>query len=146
VRARTFFLLFALLSCAIAPALAQEGIRLPARPSAGIDPSFAGGWLAPERERLGLAQYHWRDSIGFAPSQRLQWSYAFTPRSSFGMSMASGRDFIAEPVYGVDVRQYGLIGRYSLAPDWSLSAETLSRDPGSLFRLQDLRIGLRRQF
>ena len=146
MRARILFLLFALLS-ASAPALAQDGIRLPARPSAGIDPGLAGGgWLAPERERLGLAQYHWRDSIGFAPSQRVQWSYAFTPRSSLGMSMASGRDFIAEPVYGVDVRQYGLIGRYSLAPDWSLSAETLSRDPGTLFRMQDFRIGLRRQF
>ena len=32
-------------------------------------------------------------------------------------------------------RQYGLFGRYSLAPDWSLSAETLSREPGNLLRL-----------
>jgi hypothetical protein len=62
------------------------------------------------------------------------------------MSVASGRDFYSEPMYGAEARQYGLIGRYSLAPEWSLSAETVSRDPGALFRLQDLRFGLRRQF
>ena len=129
-----------------APALGEDGLRLPARPGPGIDPSFAGGWLSPERDRLGFAQYHWRDSIGFAPNQRMQWSYALGARSSFGMSVASGRDFFSEPVYGSDVRQYGLVGRYSLAPDWSLSAETVARDPGTLFRLQDFRIGVRRQF
>jgi hypothetical protein len=127
-------------------AFGQDGLRLPSRSTAGIDPSFAGGWLSPERDRLGYAQYHWRDSIGFAPNQRMQWSYAFGARSSLGMSVASGRDFITEPVYGAEVRQFGLIGRYSIAQDWSLSAETIAREPSTLFRLQDFRIGLRRQF
>jgi hypothetical protein len=142
------FVLVALLGLAGAafPALAQEGLRPPARPGAGLDPSYAGGWLSPERDRLGFTPYHWRDSIGFAPNQRVQWSYALGARSSLGMSVTNGRDFITEPIYGAEARQYGLVGRYSLAPDWSLSAETVARDPGTLFRLQDFRIGVRRQF
>jgi hypothetical protein len=76
----------------------------------------------------------------------MNWSYAFGPQGSLGMSVASGRDFATEPVYGTEVRQYGLVGRYSLAPDWSLSAETVGRQPGTVFRLHDFRIGLRRQF
>ncbi|MBV8032184.1 MAG: hypothetical protein JO035_11805 [Betaproteobacteria bacterium] len=128
------------------PALAEDGLRLPVRPGAGIDPAFAGGWLSPERDRFNYAPYHWRDSIGFAPNQRMQWSYALGARSSFGMSVTSGKDFLSEPVYGTDVRRYGLIGQYSIAPDWSFSAETVSRDPGALFRMQDLRFGIRRQF
>jgi hypothetical protein len=139
------WLSFVLLGIASAAA-GQDGLRMPGRAGSGIDPSFAGGWLSPERDRFGYAQYHWRDAIGFAPTQRMQWSYAFGQHSSFGMSVSNGRDFIAEPVFGADARQYGLVGRYSLAPDWSLSAETVSREPGSLFRLNDLRIGLRRSF
>ena len=131
-------------------AAAQDGLRIPARPGAGIDPTFAGGWLSPRSDqfgdRFGYSRYHWRDSIGFAPTRRMQWSYDFGARSSFSMSVSSGRDYAAEPVYGTEARQYGLIGRYSLAPDWSLSAEAVSREPGSLFRLNDFRIGLRRQF
>jgi hypothetical protein len=127
-------------------AVAQDGLRMPGRAGSGIDPSLAGGWLSQERDRFGYSQYHWRDAIGFAPTQRMQWSYAFGQQGSVGMSVANGRDFAAEPVYGADARQYGLVGRYSLAPDWSLSAETVSREPGSLFRLNDFRIGLRRSF
>lgn len=145
VRSLLLVPLFGLLLAA-SSAFGQEGLRLPARPGAGIDPAFAGGWLSHERDRFGFAQYQWRDSIGFAPTQRMQWSYAVGARSSFGMSVSQGRDFLADPVYGADARQYGVIGRYSLAPEWSLSAETVARDPGTLFRLQDLRIGLRRQF
>jgi hypothetical protein len=157
VRARLNVILSALFVAGMAmgslPTLAQDGLRLPARPGAGLDPSLAPGWLGPRSEQAGSERFGfgsgpflWRDSIGFAPTQRMQWSYAFGARSSLGMSMASGRDYLADPVYGVDARQYGLIGRYSLAPDWSLSAEAVSRDPGTLFRLQDFRIGLRRQF
>jgi hypothetical protein len=39
-----------------------------------------------------------------------------------------------------------LYGRYSLNPDWALSAETLGRDATGLFRLQDFRIGVQRRF
>ena len=130
---------------AIAPAaLAEDGLKASYRDS-GIDPSFAPGWLSPERERQGFAAFHWRDSIGFSPTARMQWAYPMG-HSSFGMSVASGKDFDSAPVVGADARQYGFFGRYSLAPDWSLSAETVSRDPNTLFRLQDLRIGVRRQF
>ncbi len=138
-------LLYALLGAAL-PAAAQDGLRLPARPETGIDPSYAPGWFNPARERYGFAQYHWRDSTGFAPTQRMHWSYDLGARSSLGMSMTSGRDFNSDPVYGAEARQYGLIGRYSLAPDWSLSAETMTRDPATVLRIQDFRIGLRRQF
>jgi hypothetical protein len=137
--------LFVLLGTAFSAA-AQDGLRVPGRAGSGIDPGLAGGWLSQERDRFGYSQYHWRDAIGFAPTQRMQWSYALGQQGSVGMSVANGRDFASEPVYGADARQYGLVGRYSLAPDWSLSAETVSREPGSLFRLQDFRIGLRRSF
>ena len=97
-------------------------------------------------ERFGFSQYHWRDAIGFAPTRRMHWSYAVGQHGSLGMSVSSGRDFAAEPVFGTEARQYGLVGRYSLAPDWSLSAETVAREPGTMLRMNDLRIGLRRQF
>lgn len=144
VRAATRTLALAAGIAATFPALAEDGLRVTYRDS-GIDPSFAPSWLNPERERLGFATFHWRDSIGFAPTARMQWAYP-VGRSSLGMSVASGKDYDGAPAVGVDARQYGFFGRYSLAPDWSLSAETFSRDPNALFRLQDLRIGVRRQF
>lgn len=132
------------LAAAASATLADDGLKVTYR-GPGIDPSFAPGWLNPERDRLGFTSFHWRDSIGFSPTARMQWAYPLG-RSSLGMSVASGKDYDSAPVVGVDARQYGFFGRYSLAPDWSLSAETFSRDPNSLFRLQDLRIGVRKQF
>lgn len=134
------------LTAAGTPASADDGLKLTYRAGgSGIDPSFAPTWLNPERDRLGFASYHWRDSIGFSPTARVQWAYP-VGQSSVGMSVASGKDFDAATAYGIETRQYGFFGRYSLAPDWSLSAETVSRDPTVLFRLQDLRVGIRRQF
>ena len=134
--------------CLALAARAEDGLRLDSRtPSGvGIDPSFAPGWLNPQRDRLGFSAYHWRDAVGFAPTARMQLAYPMGGQASLGMSFASGKDYDSAPVYGADVRQYGLFGRYSLAPDWSVSAEALSRDPNTLLRLQDFRIGLRRQF
>ena len=137
-----------LAAAASVPVRGEDGLRLSSRSLAGtgIDPSFAPGWLNPERDRLGFSAYHWRDAVGFTPTSRMQLAYPFGRQTSLGMSVASGRDFDSAPLYGAETRQYGLFGRYSLAPDWSLSAETVSRDPNTLFRLQDFRIGLRRQF
>ena len=146
----SLFLIPLWLAAVALPAGAQDGLRIDERSvGAGIDPRLAAGWLSPRFEqfdRFGFARYHWRDAIGFAPTRRMHWSYDFGERASLGMSVSSGRDFLAEPVYGAEVRQYGLVGRYSLAPDWSVSAETVGREPGMMFRLNDLRIGLRRQF
>ncbi|MGQ0653198.1 MAG: hypothetical protein ACT4P4_13185 [Betaproteobacteria bacterium] len=131
-----------LAACALgaaAPAFGQTGIRLPERSEPGIDPRFARGWLAPNFDRFGFAQYRWRDALGFAPSPRMHWSYSFSERGSLGMSMSSQRDFEPE-------RAMSLHGRYWLSPDWALSAESMSREPGSVFRLQDLRIGVHRRF
>ena len=130
------------------PALGQDGgLKASSRGEQGIDPSFAAGWLNYERDRLGFERYHWRDATGFLPSQRMQWSYTFGQSGSLGMSFMSGRDFESSPIYGAEARQYGLFGRYSLAPDWSLSAETtLTRDPINSLTRQEYRIGLRRQF
>jgi hypothetical protein len=131
--------LFAGLVAAL-PALAQSGLRLPERGEPGLDPRFARGWLAPEYDHFGFAAYQWRDAYGFAPSERMRWSYAFGERASFSMSLANPRDWDWEP------RPLSLFGRYSLSPAWALSAESMSRDASGLFRLQDLRIGVQRRF
>lgn len=128
-----------------APAPAQDGLRLPGRLGEGIDPSLASGWFKPTHDRIGIAPNNWRDSFGFAPAARLQWTYPLG-QYSLGMSMASGRDYEAAPVFGAETRQYGLVGRYWFSADWSVNAEAVSREPGNVFRLQDFRIGLRRQF
>jgi hypothetical protein len=123
------------LLCA-APALGQSGLRLPERGEPGLDPSFARGWLAPEYDRFGFAAYHWRP--------RAQWSYAFSERGNLSMSLASvgnaGRESELEQ------RPLSVFGRYWFSPDWAVSAESLSRDPTGLFRLQDFRIGVQRRF
>ena len=122
------------------PAFAQSGLRLPERGEQGLDPSFARGWLAPEYDRFGFAAYQWRDAYGFAPTPRMRWSYAFGERGSLSMSYANLRESEFEP------RPLSVFGRYWLSPDWALSAESLSRDPTGLFRLQDFRIGVQRRF
>ncbi|HZQ74954.1 MAG TPA: hypothetical protein VFB08_18725 [Burkholderiales bacterium] len=134
------FLIAALLAAAALPAAAQS-LRLPQRAEPGLDPSFARGWLAPTYDPYGFSRFQWKDAVGFAPSTRMNWSYAFGERGSLGMSYANG---IYDPA--TDGRQYGLFGRYSLTQDWSVSAETLSSQPGSVFRLQDFRIGFQRRF
>jgi hypothetical protein len=126
------------------PAHGESGLRVPQRGEPGLDPSFARGWLAPDFDRFGFAAFNWKEAIGFAPSQRMNWSYAFGGRGSLGMSYANGRD--VDPVTSIDGRQFGLFGRYAFAQDWSLSAEAVAREPGTLFRLHDLRIGVQRQF
>jgi hypothetical protein len=144
MRNRTLGLL-AVFSLGIAmPAISQDGLRLPSRAAgSGLDPSLAQNWLVAE-PRI-FAPHNWRDAIGFAPTARVQWSYPMG-QHSLGMSLASGREYESAPILGAETRQYGLFGRYSLTQDWSLNAEALSRDAGTVFRLQDFRIGLRRQF
>lgn len=122
------------------PAWAQSGLRVPERAEPGLDPSFARGWLAPEYDRFGFAAYQWRDIYGFAPGPRMRWSYAFGERADLSMSLASPREWDLEP------RPLSLFGRYWFSPDWAVSAESLSRDPTGLFRLQDFRIGVQRRF
>lgn len=127
------------------PAFGQDGLRLPERTGgSGLDPSYASGWWA-ERDRLGFAPNNWRDAIGFTPNARVQWSYPLG-QYSVGMSMASGRDYEGAPIFGAETRQYGVMGRFALSTDWSVNAEAISREPGAVLRLQDFRIGLRRQF
>lgn len=123
------------------PAPAQSGLRLPERAEPGLDPKFARGWLAPDFDRFGFASYNWKDVLGFAPSRRMNWSYAFGERGSLGMSLRS-----APGEFEYDRRQLSLFGRYWFAPDWALSAEALSREPNGLLRLNDWRIGVQRRF
>jgi hypothetical protein len=135
MRARTALLLLFL---SASQALAQSGLRVQQQGEPGLDPSFARGWLGPDYDRFGFALYNWRETVDFAPGQRMNWSYTLNDRSSLGMSMGNN--------YYLDERQLSLYGRYSLTADWALSAETLSRDPSGLFRLQDFRIGVQRRF
>ena len=124
---------------ATAPAYAQSGLRLPERSEPGLDPNFARGWLAPEFDRFGFVSYQWKDAYGFAPTQRMNWSYTFGERTNLGLSVNS-----RDPDY--DQRNVSVYGRYWFAPDWAVSAESLSREPTGLLRLQDIRIGVQRRF
>ena len=133
MKARTALLLVFLVA---GQAVAQSGLRLPQQGEPGLDPTFARGWLAPDYDRYGSALHNWREAVGFAPGQRVNWSYTLNNRSSLGMSMGELEE----------QRQLSLYGRYSLTADWALSAETLSRDASGLFRLQDFRIGVQRRF
>jgi len=136
MRRKTALLILLLLA---GPALGQSGLRLPQQGEPGLDPTFARGWLAPDFDRYGFALSHWRETVGFAPGQRMSWSYSLNDRSTLGMWMGNG-------YYLDDQRQMSVYGRYSLTPDWALSAETLSRDPAGLFQLRDFRIGVQRRF
>jgi len=123
------------------PALGQSGLKVPERREPGLDPAFARGWLAPEYDRFGFAAYQWRDAYGFAPSPRMQWSYALGQRANLSMSVANnGRES------DIDHRPLSVFGRYWFAQDWAVSAESASRDATGLFRLQDFRIGVQRRF
>ena len=135
MNARTALLLCLL--CA-SQASAQSGLRLPQQGEPGLDPTFARGWLAPDYDRFGFALNNWRETVGFAPGQRMQWSYTLD-RGTVAMGWSSGRELEAE-------RQLSLYGRYSLTPDGALSAETLGRDATGLFQLRDVRIGVQRRF
>ena len=132
-------LVFLALSSA-APVFAQSGLRMPDRAEPGLDPNFAKAWLAPEYDRFGFA-YPLRDSYAFAPSPRMQWSYALGQRGNVSMSLANnGRESDLEH------RPLSVFGRYWFAQDWAVSAESMSRDATGLFRLQDFRIGVQRRF
>lgn len=125
-------------------ALAQSGLRLPQRDEPGLDPAFVrSGWLAPRYDRFGFVSQPWRDGLGFAPAQ-LHWSYDLSSRASFSMSYATAGTYSRDSE--LDMRPLSLFGRYWLTNDWAVSAESLSRDPGGLLRLQDFRIGVQRRF
>ncbi len=128
-----------LLSLLAGQALAQSGLRLPSTGEPGLDPTYARGWLSADYDRFGTALHNWREAVGFAPGQRMQWSYSLNDRSSLGMGMSKSRDL-------EDERQLSLYGRYSLTPDWALSAESLSQNPAGLLQLRDFRIGVQRRF
>lgn len=133
--------LFAALSF-IGAASAQSGLKLPERGEIGIDPTFARGWFAPEYDTFGFAAPHWRDAPSLAAgASRMRMSYAFGSRTSLGMSL-SRESYYSE----LEQRPLSLFGSYHFTQDWALSAESLSRDPLGLFRLQDFRIGLQRRF
>jgi len=120
-------------------ALAQSGLRLPQQVEPGLDPTFARGWLAPDYDRFGFALNNWREAVGFAPGQRMHWSYTLSDGSSLGLSLG-------QTAYVDENRQVSVYGRYSFTSDWAVSAETLSRDASGLLRLQDFRIGVQRRF
>ena len=138
VHRASHLILAAVLACSVS-AFGQS-LRVPERSEPGIDPTFARGWLAPDFDRFGFAHSHWKDAIGFAPGQRMNWSYTFSERHSLGLSMGAPREFEYDP------RQLSVFGRYWFAQDWALSAETLSREPTGLLRLNDFRIGVQRRF
>jgi hypothetical protein len=145
MQSRTFIRTLICASLAVALPVQAQSLRAPQRGEPGLDPTFARGWLAPDYGRFGFAHYQWKDAMGFAPGQRMNWSYKFGERGSLGMSYANGRD-VDPTASALEGRLFGLFGRYSFAQDWSVSAEAIAREPGMFFRLQDLRIGVHRRF
>jgi hypothetical protein len=143
MQSRTFprLILISLLAAAL-PVFGQSGLRVPQRGEPGIDPGFARGWLAPDYDRFGFARQEWKHMVGFAPTQRMNWAYAFGDRASLGLSYSNARDLDSV----IDGRQFGVFGRYSFSSNWSLSAEALAREPGTVLRLNDFRIGVQRYF
>jgi hypothetical protein len=133
-------LLVVLALAVAASAHGQSGLRVPDRSEPGLDPTFARGWLAPEFDRFGFASYHWKDSLGFSPGQRMNWSYSFGERTSLGLSV-NNRDYDFD-----QQRSVAVFGRYWFSPDWAVSAESQSREATGLLRLQDFRIGVQRRF
>ena len=124
---------------AAASAGAQSGLQLPK--DTGLDPTFARGWLAPDFDRFGFVTHPWREATGFAPAQRSHWTYSVSPKGGFGMSYQHNvRDIDAEQ------QKMSLYGHWWFSQEWALSAESMSREPGGLLRLQDFRIGVRRRF
>ncbi len=141
-----------------------------------LDPvvmSFGGGWgarfellrprayeLAPRYSLLSIERRFGDQSIAYTyyparseliwqvPGYRLQWSYELGARSSFGISLASGRDAedFMNQAFPADGRQLSLFGRYWLAPDWAFSAEAMTPGDGGLLRRPTIRLGLQRQF
>lgn len=115
-------------------AAAQSTFNAPAG-GQGLDPAYARGWLAPDFDRFGFVTPHWREPAGTLV--RRSWTYRLNERGSLGLSYSNGRTLDG---------QVSLYGRYWFSPDWALSAESLSREPGGLMRLQDFRIGVQRSF
>ncbi|MGH8724731.1 MAG: hypothetical protein ACREU1_07710, partial [Burkholderiales bacterium] len=73
MQTRTVLLLLSLCAGqAFAPAFSQS-LRLPQQGEPGLDPTFARGWLAADYDRFGTALHNWREAVGFAPGQRMQW-------------------------------------------------------------------------
>ncbi|HEX7053711.1 MAG TPA: hypothetical protein VF211_07225 [Burkholderiales bacterium] len=136
--ARLPLLAAALLVCGAAAA--QSGLRPPQLDAPGLDPALARGWFMPQYDRFGFASQAWRDSLGFAPARRMQWSYDLTSRASLSMSYLDSRQS------DLETRPLSLFGRYWLSSDWALSAESMSRDASGLLRLHDVRIGVQRSF
>jgi hypothetical protein len=119
--------------------LAQAGLKLPERAEQGLDPSFARGWLTPEYDRFGFAQYRDGTAGLSSAAPRMSWGYSIGQRADFTMSY-KGNELDYE-------RNVSLFGRWWISPEWALSGEAVSRDqPGWLPRLQDFRIGVQRRF
>jgi hypothetical protein len=116
----------------------QLPLPISAAAQPGLD-NYVASAFAPEFDRFGFASYHWKDTVGFAPAQRMNWSYTFSDRTSLGLSV-NNRDF------DYDQRSLSVFGRYWFAQDWAVSAEGQSREPTGLLRLQDFRIGVQRRF
>ena len=124
----------AAVALAATAAFAQSTLQ-PSAGGQGLDPAYAKGWLAPDFDRFGFVTPHWREPAGTLV--RRSWTYRLTERGSLGLSYSNGRALDGH---------VSLYGRYWFSPDWAFSAESLSREPGGLMRLQDFRIGVQRSF
>ncbi|MBI2295825.1 MAG: hypothetical protein HYU76_07295 [Betaproteobacteria bacterium] len=84
----------------------------------------------------------------FAQGYQLQLSYQHSAFSAFGLALGRDPETLAPgfDVPGNGVRQLTFTGQHWLTPSWALSYDLRSSDPGSSFRLQGLRLGVRYRF
>ena len=86
---------------------------------------------------------------GAASSHVIALDYYYGERSSFGISLADGREVAGLGPLGVlttDVRALVLRGRHWLTRDWAVSYEGAYQEQGTLYTRRGVRIGLRRAF
>lgn len=84
---------------------------------------------------------------GAASSHRVAFDYYFADRNSLGMAFSLGKE--VENVGGVittDVRSIAVIGRYWLAPVWSIVMDASRHEQGDLYVRKGVRLGIQRVF
>jgi len=91
------------------------------------------------------------EGAGLGSAHRFEVSYLYGERNTIGLSYTTGRDVdnVGMPAAfsASDVRDWTLSGRHWLSPNWALTYDVLSGEPGAFYpKRQGLRLGVSRSF